>query len=50
MGVKQRIKFNKCDNITGYPKGLDFQTDVMTSDFENKTGPYFDRLKKKGKK
>jgi hypothetical protein len=29
---------------------LDFYTDVMASDFEKKTGPYFDRLKKKTKK
>jgi hypothetical protein len=44
---KQRSKFTKGDRITEEPKGLDFYTDVMTSDFEKKTGPYFDRIKKK---
>jgi len=47
---KQRKKFTKGDKITEEPKGLDFYTDVMASDFEKKTGPYFDRLKKKVKK
>ena len=33
------------------PYNLDQYTDVMISDFDKKTGPYFDRLKKlKGKK
>ena len=33
------------------PYNLDTYTDVMVSDFDKKTGPYFDRLKKlKGKK
>ena len=33
------------------PYNLDVYTDVMVSDFDKKTGPYFDRLKKlKGKK
>ena len=33
------------------PYNLDEYTDVMVSDFEKKTGPYFDKLKKlKGKK
>ena len=33
------------------PYNLDKYTDVMVSDFDKKTGPYFDRLKKlKGKK
>ena len=33
------------------PYNLDQYTDVMVSDFDKKTGPYFDRLKKlKGKK
>ena len=33
------------------PYNLDLYTDVMVSDFDKKTGPYFDRLKKlKGKK
>mgnify|MGYP003142453920 FL=1 len=33
------------------PYNLDMYTDVMVSDFDKKTGPYFDRLKKlKGKK
>ena len=33
------------------PYNLDTYTDVMISDFDKKTGPYFDRLKKlKGKK
>ena len=33
------------------PYNLDTYTDVMGSDFDKKTGPYFDRLKKlKGKK
>ena len=33
------------------PYNLDIYTDVMVSDFDKKTGPYFDRLKKlKGKK
>ena len=33
------------------PYNLDKYTDVMISDFDKKTGPYFDRLKKlKGKK
>jgi hypothetical protein len=47
---KQRKKFTKGDKITEEPKGLDFYTNVMASDFEKKTGPYFDRLKKKTKK
>ena len=33
------------------PYNLDKYTDVMVSDFDKKTGPYFDKLKKlKGKK
>tara|TARA_A100001201_G_scaffold73307_1_gene66731 strand:+ start:34 stop:321 length:288 start_codon:yes stop_codon:yes gene_type:complete len=33
------------------PYNLDEYTDVMVSDFDKKTGPYFDKLKKlKGKK
>ena len=33
------------------PYNLDQYTDVMVSDFDKKTGPFFDRLKKlKGKK
>jgi len=33
------------------PYNLDKYTDVMVSDFDKKTGPYFDNLKKlKGKK
>ena len=33
------------------PYNLDVYTDVMVSDFDKKTGPYFDNLKKlKGKK
>ena len=33
------------------PYNLDQYTDVMVSDFDKKTGPYFDRLKKlRGKK
>ena len=33
------------------PYNLDKYTDIMVSDFDKKTGPYFDRLKKlKGKK
>ena len=33
------------------PYNLDTYTDVMVSDFDKKTGPYFDRLKKlRGKK
>ena len=33
------------------PYNLDVYTDVMVSDFDKKTGPYFDKLKKlKGKK
>ena len=33
------------------PYNLDQYTDVMVSDFDKKTGPYFDKLKKlKGKK
>ena len=33
------------------PYNLDTYTDVMVSDFDKKTGPYFDRLKQlKGKK
>ena len=33
------------------PYNLDTYTDVMVADFDKKTGPYFDRLKKlKGKK
>ena len=33
------------------PYNLDVYTDVMVSDFDKKTGPFFDRLKKsKGKK
>tara|TARA_Y100000401_G_scaffold111867_1_gene110587 strand:+ start:571 stop:864 length:294 start_codon:yes stop_codon:yes gene_type:complete len=33
------------------PYNLDKYHDIMTSDFEKKTGPYFDKLKKlKGKK
>ena len=33
------------------PYNLDKYTDIMVSDFDKKTGPYFDNLKKlKGKK
>ena len=32
------------------PYNLDKYTDVMVSDFDKKTGPYFDRLKAKEKK
>ena len=32
------------------PYNLDVYTDVMVSDFDKKTGPYFDRLRAKEKK
>ena len=32
------------------PYNLDTYTDVMVSDFDKKTGPYFDRLRAKEKK
>ena len=45
---KQRKKGAKPEQE---PYNLDVYTDVMVSDFDKKTGPYFDRLKKlKGKK
>jgi hypothetical protein len=47
---KQRKKFTTGDKITEEPKGLDFYTDIMVSDFEKKTGPYFEREKKRLKK
>ena len=47
---KQRKKFTKGDKITEEPKALDFYTDIMVSDFEKKTGPYFKREKKRLKK
>ena len=47
---KQRKKFTKGDKITEEPKALDFYTDIMVSDFEKKTGPYFEREKKRLKK
>ena len=31
------------------PTSLDYYTDVMASDFNKKTGPHFDRLRKKQK-
>ena len=31
------------------PVSLGFYTDVIQSDFKNKTGPYFDRIRKPGK-
>ena len=48
---KQRKKFSYKQQIQEEPYNLDTYIDVIQSDFKNKTGPYFDRLKKlKGKK
>ena len=47
--AKQRKKTKA--KLEQEPYNLDKYTDVMVSDFDKKTGPYFDRLKKlKGKK
>jgi hypothetical protein len=47
----KRKKFSYKDQIQEEPYNLDTYIDVIQSDFKNKTGPYFDRLKKlKGKK
>jgi hypothetical protein len=49
---KRRKNFSYNKQITEEPSSLDLYTDVMSSDFEKKTGPYFKRDKKrlKGKK
>ena len=40
---KQRKKLPKNLQTVEEPRGMDFYTDVMTSDFEKKTGPFFNR-------
>tara|TARA_R100000426_G_scaffold34717_1_gene27988 strand:+ start:337 stop:603 length:267 start_codon:yes stop_codon:yes gene_type:complete len=40
---KARKKLPKKLLTSEEPRGMDFYTDIMTSDFETRTGPLFDR-------
>tara|TARA_R100001015_G_C4586844_1_gene142681 strand:+ start:171 stop:485 length:315 start_codon:yes stop_codon:yes gene_type:complete len=46
---KRRKKYSKKMRLQEEPVSLGFYTDVIQSDFKNKTGPYFDRIRKPGK-
>jgi len=47
---KRRKNFPYDKQITEEPSSLGLYTDVMSSDFKKKTGPYFEREKKRLKR